>query len=101
MNFGDTILEARKALGLTQKELADLIKKEDGGTITPQYLNDIEHNRRSPSSPEMIEQFAKHTKLPPEVLYYCAGTLPETVKRPDVRREKIVAAYAAFRSALR
>ena len=49
-SFGRAVASARKEKQLSQKELAGLIRKEDGQTITPQYLNDIEHDRRSPSS---------------------------------------------------
>jgi len=101
MTFGDTIAEARKKLELTQKDLADRVRKEDGEPITPQYLNDIEHDRRNPSSPEMIEKLAKVLKLPPEVLYFLAGTLPEDVRKPSVPQERIVEAFGAFRKALR
>ncbi len=50
MTFGLAIAKARKAKGLSQKELAALVvKDEEGGAISPQYLNDIEHDRRSPT----------------------------------------------------
>jgi transcriptional regulator with XRE-family HTH domain len=58
--FGQAVANARKAKGLSQKELAALIvKDEGGGAISPQYLNDIEHDRRSPTSDHLIKQFAK------------------------------------------
>ena len=44
MTFGRAIATARKEKGLSQKDLAALILKEDGTAISPQYLNDIEHN---------------------------------------------------------
>ena len=47
--FGGAVASARKALGLSQKELASRVLKEGGTSITPQYLNDIEHDRRSPT----------------------------------------------------
>ena len=46
--FGTIISEARRAAGLSQKELAAKVKKEDGQPISAQYLNDIEHDRRNP-----------------------------------------------------
>jgi len=54
---GQTIREARVKAGMTQKELAaKIMRKEEGRgeekAITPQYLNDIEHDRRTP--PEYI-----------------------------------------------
>ena len=101
MSLGDTISEARRRLGYTQKYLANCIQKPDGGPITPQYLNDIEHDRRTPSSPQMIEQFAKALKVEPEVLYFEAGTLPSDITKETVEAERIVAAFRAFRKKLR
>lgn len=46
--FGKIVSAARKELGISQKDLAAKIVKEDGETISPQYLNDIEHDRRNP-----------------------------------------------------
>lgn len=99
--FGSQVAEARKALGLSQKDLASKITKEDGEPISPQYLNDIEHDRRNPPSESMIYQFAKELKVEPEVLFYLAGKLPQDLTKPSVEREKIVAAYQAFRKALK
>jgi transcriptional regulator with XRE-family HTH domain len=45
--FGEIVAQARKRKLLSQKELAALIKKEDGQSISAQYLNDIERNRRN------------------------------------------------------
>ena len=42
MTFGQTIARARKDLGVSQRELALKVVKEDGAPISPQYLNDIE-----------------------------------------------------------
>jgi len=100
MTFGTQIAEARKALGLSQKDLAAKITKEDGQPISPQYLNDIEHDRRNPPSEEMTKQFAKRLRLEQEVLFYLAGKLTEDMKNASVEPEKIVAAYQAFRKAL-
>jgi len=101
MTFGSQIAEARKGLGLSQKDLAASIVKEDGEPISPQYLNDIEHDRRNPPSEEMIYQFAKELKLEPEVLFYLAGKLPHSLTKSSANNETIVAAYQAFRKALK
>ena len=52
--FGTLISEARRAKGLSQKDLAAKVKKEDGQAISAQYLNDIEHDRRNPPSELLI-----------------------------------------------
>ena len=59
ITFGRAIAKARKKKGLSQKELAALIEREAGAPISPQYLNDIEHDRRSPSSDHLVSQFAE------------------------------------------
>jgi len=100
MSLGETVSDNRKKLGLTQKHLAQRIQKEDGAPITAQYLNDIEHDRRSPSSPVIIEQLAKALQLEPEVLYFQAGTLPSDLKNRSVPSERVVAAFQAFRKQL-
>ena len=52
--FGGAISEARKAKGWALKDLASRVLREDEEAISPQYLNDIEHDRRSPSSDSMV-----------------------------------------------
>ena len=101
MTFGIQLAEARKKLGLSQKDLASKITKEDGEPISPQYLNDIEHDRRNPPAEEMIYQFAKHLKIDAEILFYLSGKLPQELKNAQAEPEKIVAAYQAFRKALK
>ena len=56
--FGGAISEARKAKGWALKDLASRVLREDKEAISPQYLNDIEHDRRSPSSDRIVQQFA-------------------------------------------
>jgi transcriptional regulator with XRE-family HTH domain len=97
MSFGQTIAEHRKRASLSQKELARLIRKEDGESISPQYLNDIERDRRNPPSDALIEQFAAVLKIPPEVLYFQAGELTADLKGIGADEQQIVAAYSAFR----
>ena len=101
--FGQIISEARKALGLSQKDLAALVLKEDGESISPQYLNDIEHDRRNPPSAFIIEQLAKHLKLRPEPLIAAAGMWPtdirERLRAADPK--KVEEAFTAFRKILK
>jgi hypothetical protein len=46
------------------------------GAISPRYLNDIEHDRRSPSSDRMVQQFADALGIDRDWLYYLAGRFP-------------------------
>lgn len=99
--FGQLIAETRKKAGLSQKELAAKIKKEDGGPISPQYLNDIERDRRNPPSEEMLSQFAKLLDLDMEVLLFHVRKLPSDIAANTANSEKIIEAYKAFRKALK
>jgi transcriptional regulator with XRE-family HTH domain len=100
LTFGKRIADARKQLGWSLKDLAAKIKKEDGQPISPQYLNDIEHDRRQPDSPHLIEQFAAELGIQPELLYFEAGKLSADALNSSADEKKIVAAYQAFRKAI-
>lgn len=101
--FGQIIAEARKALGISQKDLAGKILKEDGSPISPQYLNDIEHDRRDPPSEFLIDQFAKHLKLSKEHLIAAAGRWPADLRNKLAAADpkKVEEAFTAFRKVLK
>jgi transcriptional regulator with XRE-family HTH domain len=81
-SFGSAVASARKKKGWSQKELAaKIIKEEDQTPITPQYLNDIEHNRRSPTSNHLVKQFARVLDIDADVLFTIIGMLPEKERR--------------------
>ena len=95
--FGSTLSEARKRARLSQKELAALIKVDEK-PISPQYLNDIEHDRRSPSSEQLIRQFAQVLSIEAEYLSFLAGVWPETVRKQVRNQEQFATAFRAFRA---
>ena len=99
MSFGQIIAEARRKARISQKQLAAQIKKEDGAPISPQYLNDIERDRRNPPSEYLIRQFAKKLDLDEEYLILATGALPSEVRArlTDSDPKIIVRAYEAFR----
>lgn len=98
MTFGKAISKARKALGLSQKELAArVMKDEGGGSISPQYLNDIEHDRRSPTSDHLIKQFAAVLKEDEGYLFVLAGKIPDDIRKEARDRDRIVESFANFR----
>ena len=101
MTFGQFIAEARKKARMSQKELAARITKEDGQPISPQYLNDIEHDRRNPPSESIIKQLARVLKVELDILYYYAGRLPSDLREREADPEKVAAAYRAFRRELK
>lgn len=97
MSFGRALTEARRRANLTQRGLAARVLKEDGSSISAPYLHDLEHDKRNPPSPYLIEQFAAALEISPDVLYYWAGILPDDVRRDEVSESRILAAFRAFR----
>ncbi len=93
VSFGTFIAETRKLKSQSQKELAAQL------SISPQYLNDIEHDNRSPSSPQLIEQIAIALQMDPEYLSYLAGRIPEVVKEQKLDQATFQKAMVAFRKA--
>jgi transcriptional regulator with XRE-family HTH domain len=100
--FGKLISEARRARGLSQKDLAAKVKKEDGQAISAQYLNDIEHDRRNPPSAQMIVQIAELLSISRDGLLVAAGTIPDELQRiARSQLEKVGAAFKAFRKTIK
>lgn len=95
--FGQAIAEARKALGISQRELAAKIEKDEGGAISPAYLNDIEHDRRSPTSDTLIRRFAKVLGEDEGYLFVLAGKIPDDLRSRAKDRQTIIEGYAEFR----
>lgn len=100
-SFGRAIGEARKAKGWSLRQLASLVLHEDGSAISQQYLNDIEHDRRSPSSDHLVQQFADQLGLERDWLYFLAGRLPDDIRNKRVGENQVVEGMAAFRRTLR
>lgn len=93
--FGQVVARRRKDMGLSQKELAETIFKEDGAPISPQYLNDLERDRRDAPSDYLIARFAERLKVDPDLLYGTAGELPPDLRGLD--EDVATKAFAAFR----
>ncbi len=102
ITFGQAIAKARKDKGQSQKELAALIMKDEGGgAISPQYLNDIEHDRRSPTSDHLIRQFATVLGMDEAILFFLAGKIPDDIRREAKDHSKIVEAFTNFRKTIK
>lgn len=99
MSFGATVRSARKDLKLSQQQIADKVHKDDGTTITQQYLNDIELDRRVPSA-LVIKELARVLRLDPDLLNAMAGQLPRDVDLRRYEPDRIVKAMKAFRRTL-
>lgn len=97
-SFGELISEKRRELGWSQRELAERVLKEDGKPISPQYLNDLERDRRGAPSDQLIETFATVLQLDKDLLFYSAGEVA-----PDLRGlgpAQVKEAIVAFRQNL-
>ena len=97
MTFGRAISSTRKENQWSLKELALRIRREDGQTISAQYLNDIEHDRRRPSSDHMLQQFADALDISRDWLYYLAGRFPEDVREQQLSQREVEQRMFAFR----
>src|SRR5215472_8301550 len=102
-SFGQVLSAARRGAGLSQRELAARILKEDGEPISPQYLNDLERDRRNPPAPHFLTQFAEVLDVPEEYLDFVAGQLPADLRNSEQRYapDQVQAAFQAFRRSLR
>ncbi len=49
----------------------------------------------------MLEEFAKHLDIDPDLLYFLAGRLPRDVVPEKASEEQVLAAYKAFRRELK
>ena len=99
-SFGQVIKRRRRELGLTQREVAERVRFEDGHAISGAYLVELEHNTRRPPRAFLIEQFASALNLKADVLYFAAGRLPADLDGRDVSTELVVLAFDAFRQEL-
>lgn len=98
--FGGAISDARKTKGWALKDLAGRVRREDDEPISPQYLNDIEHDRRSPSSDRMVQQFADALGIERDWLYYLAGRFPDDIRDKKLSQKQVSEVMVAFRRKL-
>ena len=98
--IGEFIAERRKALGLSQKEMAARIKNRDGKPLSMPYLSYLENGRGEP--PEyLLAQFAKVLRVEREVLYFWTRRMPPDVATGKASPEQVTSAYRAFRRELK
>lgn len=101
MRFGEYVRKARIDRRLTLKQVADKILKEDGSEISPQYLNDLEHDRRSPAT-TLIKQFAQQLDLEYDYLTVLVAQDRYAQLAPgNSSPEQVKRALVAYRKALK
>lgn len=97
MTFGQAVAEARKAKKMSQKDLASRILKEDGTPISPQYLNDIERDRRNPPGDSFISRFAEVLEVPEEYFFFLAHEIPPKYRSDSPGNPaRVLQAFEAF-----
>ncbi len=96
MTLGREIARLRKQLGWTQKDLASRTLKEDGVPISAQYLNDIERDRRVPSS-HVLDQLAAQLGASSDDLHFLSGQVHPDLVTGAASQERRELAYKAFR----
>jgi len=97
--FGRIIAEARRRAGLNLREAAKLIKKEDGESISFQYLSELENDRRNIPSDHIIDEIALAYKVSRNYLYYQAGRIPSDFPKA-VKEKQLDAIYREMRKKL-
>jgi transcriptional regulator with XRE-family HTH domain len=98
--LGQYLIERRKALGLSQKEMAALIKNRDGQRLSATYLNYLEHDRGEPPN-YLLDQFAEVLRIERDVLYFWTRRLPPDIEPGEASTDRVAAAYRAFRRELK
>jgi transcriptional regulator with XRE-family HTH domain len=97
MSGPEFVVARRKQLGLSQRDLAGLIKRTDGdGSISPQLMNCIEHGRRTYRP--YVRDLAKALEVHDTVLWFFIGEIPERYRviTEKVNLARIQSAYLAF-----
>jgi transcriptional regulator with XRE-family HTH domain len=97
MTFGQIIASARKSKQMSQKQLASMIIKEDGTPISPQYLNDLERDRRNPTGDHFTRQFAQVLEIPEDYLFFIMNQIPPQYREKGSANPAVVhLAFEAF-----
>ena len=98
--IGEFIVERRKELSLSQKELVALIKIRYGKPLSTPYLSYLENGRGAP--PEyLLDQFARVLRLRREVLYFWTRRMPPEIATGEASLQHLTAAYRAFQRELK
>src|SRR3989338_2713268 len=97
--LGRVIAERRSTIGLSLKDLACLVHKEGGNSVSPQYIFDIEKDRRTPSR-HVMGELASALGVDANYLVAVAGQAPTSVTAYlQANPEQAAAVAAAFERA--
>ena len=80
--LGNEIASARIQQGFTQKEIAEKVH------ISPQYLCDIENNRRTPAD-NILVWLAEALNINLNYAFYLVGKYPPTLRGLDISLIKL------------
>jgi transcriptional regulator with XRE-family HTH domain len=79
LRLGEVVKHARQARHLTLPRLADQVTKEDGTSVSPQYLFDIEVHHRVPA-PHVLRELARVLGLDYDTLVALTGAADSVVR---------------------
>jgi transcriptional regulator with XRE-family HTH domain len=99
--LGQFIASRRKELGISQQEVAALLKNRDGKPLSSSYFNYLERDRGKPPD-YLLDQIAEILKVSRDVLYFWAKRVPPDLEPGEnVDPGRVAAAYQAFRRTLK
>src|SRR5260370_22562932 len=99
--LGQFIANRRKELGISQQEVAALLKNRDGKPLSSSYFNYLERDRGKPPD-YLLDQIAEILKVSRDVLYFWAKRVPPDLEPGEnVDPGRVAAAYQAFRRTLK
>jgi len=99
--LGQFIARRRKELGISQKEMAALLKNRDGQPLSSSYFNYLERDRGKPPD-YLLDQIAAILKVGTDVLYFWAKRVPPDLEPGEnVDPGRVAEAYQAFRRTLK
>jgi transcriptional regulator with XRE-family HTH domain len=94
--LGEQITKDRKKKEMSQKELAGRVRKEDGQPISPQFLNDLERDRRRPSN-QILKSIAEVLSASVDEYHLLAGQLPPDVIGGEAAPGRVAEVMKALR----
>lgn len=99
--LGQFIARRRRDLGISQKEMAALLKNRDGGPLSSSYFNYLERDRGKPPD-YLLDQMADILKVGRDVLYFWAKRVPPDLEPGEnMDPGRIAEAYQVFRRTLK